>query len=80
MSFKDFVYMVFALTVSMTIFSIVAIATVVGLEESALDWAFEPVKIHFGVVFGCAAFYYSFKLLKNKVLGFKFVSEKPRQS
>lgn len=71
--------MVFALAASLTMFSIVAISTVVGLEQSALDWAFEPVKVHFGFVFGCAAFYYSFKFLKNNVLGFKFVSEKPQK-
>lgn len=80
MSFKDFVYMVFALTVS----GVIAIVSGVLMLEQVryTEWLSfaSGISEQIGWVFGLAAFYYTFKFLKNDVLGFKFVSEKPRQS
>ena len=79
MSFKDFVYMVFALAVSLTI----AVVSGIMIMEQFVseDWLSAISGFHqeAGWFAGIAAFYYSFKSLKNDVLGFKFVSEKPRK-
>ncbi len=79
MSFKDFLYMICTLLVSSVLATIIGL---VAMEQFRYkDWLspLSGFSDQIGFVFGFAAFYYSFKFLKNDVLGFKFVSERPQQ-
>ncbi|CAH9011747.1 TMhelix containing protein [Vibrio phage 199E37-1] len=78
MSVKDFVFMIFSLSVSLIVGAVAGAAGAINFEGTYFHELTSIDTDVWGSFIGLTLFLVTFVVMKDKVLGFKFYNEKPQ--